>query len=465
MAERFEIRLPGQVAEVIHTLQQAGHEAYAVGGCIRDSILGRKPNDWDITTSAKPQQVKELFKRTVDTGIEHGTVTVLMDKTGYEVTTYRIDGEYEDSRHPKDVTFTASLEEDLKRRDFTMNAMAYNETKGLVDLFDGIGDIRRKTVRCVGEPKQRFAEDALRMMRAVRFGAQLGYDIEEKTRDAIRALAGNLSRISAERIQVELVKLLVSGHPEKIRECHETGMTAVFFPEFDRMMETGQNNPHHCYSVGEHTIRGIMGVRPDKALRLAMLFHDAGKPRTKTTDEKGVDHFYGHAQESARIAHAVLHRLKFDNDTRIRVERLVRAHDTDIPCDKRGMRRALNRLGEDLFPDLLEVKGADMRAQSLYQRREKEEKLARLYELYHEVEAAAECVSLKDLAVNGGDLIDMGMKPGKELGVILKALLEEVIEEPSRNRREYLLKRAADRSLCLPDPADPAFCDSPSREK
>lgn len=452
MAENFVIHLPAPVAEIIHTLQQAGYEAYAVGGCVRDSILGREPSDWDITTSAKPQQVKELFPRTVDTGIQHGTVTVLKDKTGYEVTTYRIDGEYEDGRHPKDVTFTASLKEDLKRRDFTMNAMAYNETEGLVDLFDGIGDIRRKTVRCVGEARQRFLEDALRMMRAMRFAAQLDYNIEEHTRDAIRELAGNLSRISAERIQVELVKLLISDHPERIRDCQESGLTAVFFPEFDRMMETGQNNPHHCYTVGEHTIRAVMGVRPDKALRLTMLFHDMGKPLTKTVDEKGVDHFHGHAQKSAQIACAVLRRLKFDNDTIDRVERLVRAHDTEIFCDKKSMRRALNRLGTDLFPDLFAVKEADMHAQSLYQRREKEEKLAQLRSIYEEVRAAADCVCLKELAVNGSDLIAAGMQPGKGLGELLKALLEEVLEDPSRNEKEYLLARAgalaAQRSKC-----------------
>lgn len=442
MTEDYQIRLPGQVADIIHTLQQAGFEAYAVGGCVRDSILGREPDDWDITTSAKPEQVKALFGRTVDTGIKHGTVTVLKDRAGYEVTTYRIDGEYEDGRHPKEVVFTASLEEDLKRRDFTINAMAYNEEQGLVDLFDGIGDIRRKVLRCVGDPKERFLEDALRMMRAVRFSAQLDYEIEEKTRAAITELAGTLEKISAERIQTELVKLLVSGHPERIRTCYETGMTAVFFPEFDRMMETEQNNPHHCYSVGEHTIRAVMGVRPDKALRLAMLLHDSGKPFTKTTDGEGVDHFHGHVEESGKIARALLRRLKFDNDTTDRVVRLVLAHDTWILPGAKYMRRALNRLGEDLFPDLFEVKEADMKAQSMYQRKEKEAELAELQCIYEQIKAAGECVSLKSLAVNGSDLIAAGMKPGKELGAVLKALLNEVLEDPSCNEKEILLKKA-----------------------
>lgn len=446
MRENFEIRLPGQVADIIHTLQRAGFEAYAVGGCVRDSILGREPDDWDITTSAKPEQVKALFGRTVDTGIKHGTVTVLKDRTGYEVTTYRIDGEYEDGRHPKDVVFTASLEEDLKRRDFTINAMAYNEEQGLVDLFDGIGDIERKVLRCVGDPAERFREDALRMMRAVRFSAQLGYEIEERTEEAMAKLAGTLEKISAERIATELVKLLVSDHPEKLRTCWETGMTAVFFPEFDRMMETGQNNPHHCYSVGEHTIRSLMEVRADRVLRLAMLLHDSGKPVTKTTDEAGIDHFHGHVQESARIAKRLLRRLKFDNDTTDRVVRLVSAHDVWILPDAKHMRRAMNRLGEDLFPELFEVKEADMKAQSLYERKEKENLLLQLRQIYEEVKAAGACVTLKDLAVNGSDLIAAGMRPGKELGVVLKALLEEVLEDPSCNERDRLLKRAKELS-------------------
>ncbi|MBQ8596767.1 MAG: CCA tRNA nucleotidyltransferase, partial [Lachnospiraceae bacterium] len=266
MQNSFVITLPEKVKFIIDTIMDAGYEAYAVGGCIRDSILGRIPDDWDITTSATPDQVKELFKRTVDTGIQHGTVTVMLDKEGFEVTTYRIDGEYEDSRHPKEVTFTANLVEDLKRRDFTINAMAYNDKAGLVDVFEGIQDIERKMIRCVGCPKERFTEDALRMMRAVRFSAQLGYEIEENTAVAIKELAGNLVNISAERIQVELVKLVTSPHPENLRIAYETGITKVILPEFDVCMETVQNNPHHCYTVGEHTLKSMQSIQPDKVL-------------------------------------------------------------------------------------------------------------------------------------------------------------------------------------------------------
>lgn len=441
MTANTKIEMPIQVAEIIHTLQNAGFEAYAVGGCVRDSLLGRVPNDWDITTSAEPQQVKQLFRRTIDTGIQHGTVTVMLDHVGYEVTTYRIDGKYEDGRHPKEVVFTASLEEDLKRRDFTVNAMAYNDEEGIVDLFDGIGDMERKVLRCVGDPVARFSEDALRMMRAVRFSAQLDYEIEGRTKDAILELAPTLQKISAERIQVELVKLMTSDHPERIRTCYETGLTAIFFPEFDRMMETVQNNLHHIYTVGEHTIHAVQHIRNDKALRLAMLLHDSGKPATKVTDEAGVDHFYGHQEESAKIARVFLRRLKFDNETIDRVIRLVRAHDTEILPGEKYMRRAMNRLGEDLFPDLFEVKEADMNAQSDYQKEEKRRQLAGMRESHARVLAAGSCVSLKTLAVNGSDLILEGMKPGKEIGEVLKQLLELVLEDPECNQKEWLLQK------------------------
>lgn len=450
MNENFKISLPEGAAYIIRTLQKAGFEAYAVGGCVRDSILGRQPDDWDITTSAKPEQVKALFARTVDTGIRHGTVTVLRNRTGYEVTTYRVDGEYEDGRHPKNVTFAASLEEDLKRRDFTVNAMAYNDEEGLIDLFDGIGDMRRRTLRCVGDPGERFGEDALRMMRAVRFSAQLDYRMEAKTRDAVCMMAKSLGRISAERIAQELVKLLVSGHPERMRDCYELGLTAAFFPEFDRMMQTGQNNPHHLYSVGEHTIRAMEASKPDRVIRLCLLLHDAGKVLVKTKDCGGIDHFHGHAQESAKIAETVLQRLKFDNDTINRVVRLVCAHDVWIEPDAKHMRRAMNRIGKDLFPELFAVKEADMKAQSLYLRQEKEETLALLKQIYGQVEKAGECVSIKELAVDGKDLIAVGIKPGKGMGQILQALLEEVLEEPSHNEKTHLVQRAKELGIALP---------------
>lgn len=437
----MKIIVPDQVLQIINTLEEAGFEAYAVGGCVRDSILGREPNDWDITTSARPEEVKELFARTIDTGIQHGTVTVMLGKEGYEVTTYRIDGEYEDSRHPKEVTFTASLKEDLKRRDFTINAMAYSEKDGLIDYFDGVGDIQKGLIRCVGCAEERFSEDALRMMRAVRFSAQLGYQIEENTKEAIKKLAPNLGKISAERIQAELVKMLISDHPDYLRICYETGMTKVFLPEFDIMMKTVQNNPHHFLSVGEHTLLAMQKVKPQKALRLAMLFHDMGKPVCRTTDEDGVDHFYGHQEKSREISKEVLKRLKFDNDTIDRVGRLVLWHDLQIETGQKYMRRAMNRLGEDIFPDIFEIKRADAEAQSSYKKKEKEENLQELLELYEQIKEAGQCICLKDLAVSGKDLIAAGMEPGKAVGAKLSQLLELVIEDPSKNTREFLLSQ------------------------
>lgn len=438
MENTIKISLPKDVENIIKTIEEAGFEAYAVGGCVRDSLLLREPDDWDITTSAKPEQIKALFRKTIDTGIAHGTVTVMMHHKGYEVTTYRIDGEYEDSRHPKEVTFTLDLLEDLRRRDFTINAMAYNDRSGIVDAFCGMGDLDNKIIRAVGEPEARFEEDALRIMRAVRFSAQLGYEIEENTRKAIRALAGNLRHISAERIQVELVKLVQSPHPEKIRDLYKMGISKVFMPEFDAIMETEQNNPHHMYSVGEHTIRAMMAAEADKNLRLAMLFHDFGKSRCKTTDEEGVDHFHGHSAKSEEMSKEILKRLKFDNDTIHIVSRLVQNHDYDIVPEKKYVRRAVNRIGEDIFGLLLKVKQADLDAQSDYLKEEKQQKLCRIKELYQEILEDEECTSLRMLAVKGTDLIAWGMQPGKEIGEMLGRLLEEVLDNPQNNQKEKL---------------------------
>ena len=435
------IQLPEKVGRIIGTLQEHGYEAYAVGGCIRDSILGREPEDWDITTSAMPEETKALFDKTFDTGIQHGTITVLLEKEGFEVTTYRIDGKYEDSRHPKEVTFTRNLREDLLRRDFTINAMAYNETDGLVDIFGGLEDLEAGMIRCVGNAKERFKEDALRILRGVRFAAQLGFDIEEDTRQGMKELAWTLQNISAERIQVELVKMITSKRPEMLREAYELGMTRIVLPEFDQLMTTGQETPHHMYSVGEHTLHAMKNIRADKILRLAMLLHDMGKPALKTVDEAGVAHFKKHALESERIAENVLRRLKFDNDTIRKVTRLVRCHDLRMPATAKSVRRAMNQIGEELFPYYMEVRRADVLAQSMYQREEKIENLDQIEELYHQIVEDGDCVSLKDLAVTGRDLIASGMKPGKKIGEKLEELLKLVIEDPKLNTKEELLKR------------------------
>ncbi len=411
-----------------------------MGGCVRDSLLGREPDDWDITTSASPLQIKALFGRTLDTGIKHGTVTVMMGREGFEVTTYRIDGEYEDGRHPKDVTFTPELGEDLKRRDFTINAMAYNDRDGLVDIFGGTTDIEKKIIRCVGSPRERFGEDALRMMRAVRFSAQLGYNIEEGTRTAIKEMTANLKNISAERIQSELVKLLVSPHPDYLRNAYELGITAQILPEFDLCMETPQRHRHHCYDVGEHILHSMLGVEPDKVLRLGMLFHDIGKPRTLTVDPDGTTHNKRHPLEGEKITRKVMRRLKFDNDTTDKVTKLVLYHDYDIAPTEAGVRRAVNRIGEDIFPMIFTVRRADIAAQSDYMREEKLAKVAHIEKLYREILARRDAVTVKDLAISGNDLIAEGMPPGRQIGETLSALLERVLDDPSLNTKEILLK-------------------------
>ncbi len=436
----MQIQLPDKVHKIINTLEEAGYEAYAVGGCVRDSILGREPDDWDITTSAKPEEIKRLFPRTIDTGIRHGTVTVMLDKEGFEVTTYRIDGDYEDSRHPKEVTFTANLAEDLKRRDFTINAMAYNESRGLVDLYGGLADMEAGIIRCVGDARERFTEDALRMMRAVRFSAQLGYRIDEKTREAIKALAPNLRKISAERIQTELVKLVVSPHPDYLRIAYEMCITAQVLPEFDLCMETPQNNPHHCYNVGEHILHSMLAVRADKVLRLGMLFHDIGKPQTMTVDEHGITHNRKHPVVGAEMTRKILRRLKFDNDTTDKVTKLVLYHDQEIGATQTGVRRAIHRMGENIFPLLFAVYRADISAQSDYKREEKLQKLSYIEGLYEEICRKGDAVNLKDLAITGADLIAQGMKPGREIGAVLQELLDIVLEDPTLNTPEQLLE-------------------------
>ena len=440
----IKIAVPGKARHILRTLQAAGFEAYVVGGCVRDSLMGREPEDWDVTTSARPEQVKALFPYTVDTGIKHGTVTVMLGKDGFEVTTYRIDGTYEDNRHPKEVIYTPSLREDLRRRDFTVNAMAYNDERGLVDYYRGMEDMEIGVVRCVGVPEERFEEDALRIMRAVRFSAQLGFHIDSFTMKAIQKLSSSLLTISAERIQSELTKILTSPHPDYLRGAYKLGVTKIILPELDRAMETEQYHLHHIYTVGEHILHSLKWVDADKVLRLTMLFHDIGKPETLSKDEDGITHFHGHAKVSAEIADQIMHRLKYDNDTIGKVCRLVEYHDygNNLEPDAAAVRRAINKIGEDAFPLLFQVKRADIYAQSDYLREQKRERLEKWNQLYNEIKQKQQCVTLKDLAVSGADLIAAGMKPGKALGDMLQRLLMLVLEDPSLNTKEKLLAEA-----------------------
>lgn len=435
-----KIKVPEEAIQILKTINEAGFDAYVVGGCVRDSLLGKVPNDWDITTSAMPQQVKKLFKRTIDTGIKHGTVTILMKEDQYEVTTYRIDGEYLDGRHPENVTFTNLLSEDLRRRDFTINAMAYHPKTGLVDLYNGVDDLEKKIVRCVGSAVERFSEDALRMMRAIRFAAQLGFSIEDETFAAIKKLSPTLEKISGERIREEMLKLLVSDNPMFFKKFYETGLTAVFMPEFDKAMETEQNHPHHMYSVGEHILHSIDNIEKEKVLRLAMLFHDIAKPVVLTVGDDGITHFYGHPDVSAEMAKKIMDRLKFDNATMDKVCRLAKYHDRNIEVDEKSVRRSINKIGNDIFPELIKVRYADIKAQSDYLRQEKLDKNAGVNELYEKILAGGQCFTLKDLAVTGKDIIAHGVLPGPGIGDILDKMLDDVLDNPEHNDKEYLLK-------------------------
>ena len=439
---RTKLKIPAKVSEVIGALNREGYEAYAVGGCIRDSLLGRIPMDWDITTSALPEQVKKVFDHTVDTGIAHGTVTVIYKGETFEVTTFRVDGEYADNRHPKSVVFTPSLQEDLKRRDFTINAMAYAEPEGLIDLYGGVIDLRQRIIRCVGEPKERFGEDALRIMRAVRFAAQLDFAIDEKTALAARELAPTLNNISAERIRDELVKLLISDNPQRIWTMMMLGITKEVLPEFDDVYDQPQNGKHHNETVGVHTLAALEKVRPDKVLRLTMLLHDLGKKETAVRGEDGIWHFPEHAAKSGAMAGKILRRLKFDNETIRKVCTLVREHSFYPEPTPEGVRRAVVKIGPDLFEDYLLVKRADIAAQVPEVPNIRLEKIDRAERLYEEILQRGDCLSLADLALTGKDLIADGMEKGPGIGKVLDGLLDMVLTDPSLNEREILLEKS-----------------------
>ena len=437
------IRIPDHAAKVLNRLHELGYEACVVGGCVRDSLLSREPEDWDITTSATPQQVREAFQRTIDTGAEHGTVTVRMDGESLEVTTYRVDGKYADHRHPDEVRFTSSLEEDLKRRDFTINAMAYNDRDGLIDLFHGRQDLERGIIRCVGDARARFTEDALRIFRAVRFCAKLGFTLDPATKEAAQRLAPSLKYVSAERIRMELDKLLISPHPEMIRLAWECGITRNVLPEFDAMMDAVQNNAHHRITVGEHTIRTMCACESDRILRLTMLLHDSGKPVCQTLDERGVFHYHGHAAPGAQIAGRVMERLKYDKAAQRVVVHLIRCHSLYPELTEEGVRRAVVLLGEDQFERFLKVKRADISGQNPEVQAQKFRYMDEVERLYRGILERGDCLSLRALRVTGDDLIQAGIPKGKEIGRILNTLLDEVLTDPLKNDRDWLLCRAA----------------------
>ncbi len=435
--------MPKNVDTAINLLQSAGFEAYAVGGCVRDSLLGKTPNDWDITTSAKPENMKSVFAdfHCIDTGIKHGTVTVVIVGEPLEITTFRLDGEYEDNRHPKSVTFTSDLGADLGRRDFTVNAMAYSKMTGTVDLFGGQNDLKNKIIRCVGDPDRRFNEDALRILRALRFASALDFEIEEKTAQSLlknRALLGN---ISEERIAKELLKLVCGKGAKRIL----TDFAPVLFeilPELQPMYKNSHDNPHHCYDIYEHTLIAVESIDPEPTLRFAMLLHDCGKPAVKKFDENGVAHFYGHQRISAEISAQILARLKVSNKFRDEILFLVSNHDRwELYENTEKMPRYLSKFGLDGVLKLLKVMRADVLAQSP-EYRYRLDQIADAEEIAKNLAAQKPCLSLSELQINGRTLMDIGIPQGRKLGAVLAQLLDEVIDGVTKNTQEALTTRA-----------------------
>ena len=435
--------MPKNVDTAINLLQSAGFEAYAVGGCVRDSLLGKTPNDWDITTSAKPEDMKSVFINfhCIDTGIKHGTVTVVIDGEPLEITTFRLDGEYEDNRHPKSVTFTSNLGADLGRRDFTVNAMAYSKMTGTVDLFGGQNDLKNKIIRCVGDPDRRFNEDALRILRALRFASALDFEIEEKTAQSLLKNRAPLGNISEERIAKELLKLVCGKGAKRIL----TDFAPVLFeilPELQPMYKNSHDNPHHCYDIYEHTLIAVESIDPEPTLRFAMLLHDCGKPAVKKFDENGVAHFYGHQRISAEISAQILARLKVSNKFRDEILFLVSNHDRwELYENTEKMPRYLSKFGLDGVLKLLKVMRADVLAQSP-EYRYRLDQIADAEEIAKNLAAQKPCLSLSELQINGRTLMDIGIPQGRKLGAVLAQLLDEVIDGVTKNTQEALTTRA-----------------------
>lgn len=427
---------------IISRLEEAGFSAYIVGGAVRDTLMGKHPHDFDIATSALPVQVKSLFRKTVDTGIKHGTVTVIENRVGYEVTTFRSEGSYLDGRHPDKVSFITDIKEDLERRDFTINAMAYSPTRGLCDYHGGAKDIENKIVRCVGEPEKRFGEDALRMLRAVRFSVVLGFEIEEGTKNAIKKCASLIKKVSAERIRDEINKILLSDNPEKIAVLHEVGLLKYIIPELERCFGEKQRNKYHIYDVGNHIMKALENVPKDLVVCWATLLHDVGKPNCSSTDANGIIHFYGHHKESQKIAVDVLHRLRFDNELIQNVSTLVENHDVRIEPQYPPVKRMMAKVGEELFEKLLLIQEADSRAKNPQYIDEKVKRIYNVRTIYQNVLAEHQPYMVSQLAVTGKDLLKMGFKPGREIGDTLRVLLDDVVITPSFNTRDYLLKKA-----------------------
>ena len=436
------MQIPSGAAWILDRLNGAGYRAYVVGGCVRDALLGLPPKDWDVCTSARPEEMLAVFHdcHVVETGLRHGTLTVVLDHVPYEVTTFRVDGAYSDHRHPDGVTFVADVRSDLARRDFTVNAMAYHPEEGLVDAFGGREDLRQGVIRCVGDPSKRFGEDALRILRALRFAATYGFAVDAATAAAAHRLKGTLARVAAERIHVELVKLLCGKACGQVLRTF-ADVIAQVLPEVAPMFSFDQRNPHHRYDVWEHTVRAVEGVPPTETLRLAMLLHDAGKPAAFSVDEQGVGHAYGHGEVSRALAESALSRLRVDHVTAGRVITLVAHHDIPLSTEAKVLKRRLNQFGEEALRQLITMQRADNLAKGTLSAAEVDAWADNLTRALDELLASAPCITLRNLAVNGRDLTALGLT-GKAVGSCLNALLDAVLEERLPNEREALLAAA-----------------------
>lgn len=432
--------IPKYVRDVLTALETAGYEAWCVGGCVRDTLLGRTPGDWDVTTNALPEETMAVFgAHAFPTGLKHGTVTVRADHQSVEITTYRVDGAYHDHRRPDSVAFTGSLKEDLRRRDFTVNAMAMDLRGELRDPFGGQADLKAGVLRCVGEPDRRFDEDALRILRGLRFAAVLGFALEPDTAAGIHRNRGLLRDIAAERIQAELWKLLCGNAAAEVLRAYPD-VIGVFWPEILPMVGFDQRNFHHCYDVWEHTLHAVDTIPAEPVLRCAALLHDIGKPETFTVDEKGVGHFYGHGAVSRCMADQMLRRLKCSTEFRETVVRLVEWHDRDIPRTDKSIRRALRLLGERDLRRLIEVKRADNLAQAP-EFHDRQLELDKAEQILEKLLAEDVCFSLKQLSVNGKDLTELGLS-GPAVGKALDRLLDAVVNGEVPNERDALLETA-----------------------
>lgn len=446
MREQWNITLPAPVAQALERLETAGFEAYVVGGCTRDALLGHAPEDWDITTSALPEETLGVFRdcRTIEIGRQHGTISVLLGGMQLEITTYRIDGDYKDSRHPDEVRFTRSLEEDLARRDFTMNAIAYSPSGGPVDVFGGAEDIRDRTIRCVGDPETRFTEDALRILRALRFSSVLGFPLAPETDAAVHALKGRIAYVAVERVAVELFKLLCGDDVFRVLTDYRD-VLAVVLPELTPCFDFEQHNPHHCYDVYTHTAKSVEAVDPVPELRLAMLLHDLGKPETFFFDEEQVGHFYGHGKVGARLAETIVRRLKLSSKQQKEIVTLVEYHDYPLDPDRKILLRRLRKFGEETLRHLIAVQRADAAAQTPALAGERLDNLRKIEGVLEELIKEKPAVRITDLAVSGEDLKSLGMRAGPAVGDLLEELLQQVMEGSVPNERDALLTLAAER--------------------